>query len=73
MSRSITLKSPGEIQIMRDANRIVADTLAMLESRIEPGLSTLQLDSWAEEFARKRDGVPALKAIGGFPAAFVFH
>ncbi|MBU0479767.1 MAG: type I methionyl aminopeptidase [Proteobacteria bacterium] len=69
MSRSITLKSPSEIQIMREANQIVAETLAMLESRIEPGLNTLRLDIWAEEFARKKGGEPAFKGYRGFPGS----
>ncbi len=54
---------------MRKANLIVAETLAMLESRIEPGLTTLQLDKWAEDFARKRNGVPAFKGYRGFPGS----
>jgi methionyl aminopeptidase len=69
MGRAITLKSPQEIQIMREANQIVAATLAMLEKRIEPGLSTLQLDRWAEDHARRRGGVPAFKGYRGFPGS----
>jgi methionyl aminopeptidase len=69
MGRAITLKSPQEIQIMREANQIVAATLAMLEKKIEPGLSTLQLDRWAEDHARRRGGVPAFKGYRGFPGS----
>jgi len=69
MGRAITLKSPGEIQIMQEANKIVAETLAMLEERIEPGLSTMQLDQWAEELALKSGGVPAFKGYRGFPGS----
>jgi methionyl aminopeptidase len=69
MGRAITLKSPREIQIMREANQIVAATLSMLEKKIEPGLSTLQLDRWAEDHARRRGGVPAFKGYRGFPGS----
>jgi methionyl aminopeptidase len=54
---------------MHEANQIVAETLAMLEEKIEPGLSTLQLDRWAEDFARQRDAVPAFKGYRGFPGS----
>lgn len=69
MARVITLKSPREIQIMHEANQIVAATLAMLEERIKPGITTLQLDKWAEDFARQRGGIPAFKGYRGFPGS----
>lgn len=69
MGREITLKSPGEIKVMREANQIVAATLLMLEERIAPGISTLQLDKWAEEFSRNKGSVPAFKGYRGFPGS----
>jgi methionyl aminopeptidase len=63
------LKTPEEIQIMREANQIVAETLKMLQVRIEHGCSTKQLDSWAEDFARERGAIPAFKGYHGFPAS----
>jgi len=54
---------------MREANQIVAEALKMLRSRIEPGCSTKQLDSWAENFARERGAIPAFKGYHGFPAS----
>ena len=54
---------------MQEANQIVAATLAMLEMKIEPGLSTLQLDSWAEDYARQKGAVPAFKGYRGFPGS----
>lgn len=69
MSRVITLKSPKEIQIMRKANRIVAETLAMLADKIQPGVTTLQLDQWAEAYAREREALPAFKGYRGFPGS----
>lgn len=66
MSRGITLKSRKEIQIMRKANRIVAETLALLQEMVRPGISTLDLDRRSEEYARSCGAVPAFKGYRGF-------
>ena len=69
MGRQINLKSSGEVQKMLEANQIVAATLAMLTEKIRPGLTTLQLDKWAEGFARQQGAVPAFKGYRGFPGS----
>lgn len=69
MGRAIILKSPREIQIMRKANRIVAETLVMLAEKIRPGLTTRELDQWAYDFALVRGAVPAFKGYRGFPGS----
>ena len=69
MGRQINLKSSGEVQKMLEANQIVAATLAMLTEKIRPGLTTLQLDKWAEDFARQQGAVPAFKGYRGFPGS----
>ncbi|MFO7605624.1 MAG: type I methionyl aminopeptidase [Desulfurivibrionaceae bacterium] len=69
MGRQINLKSSAEIAKMLEANQIVAATLAMLEEKIQPGITTLQLDKWAEDYARKRSAVPAFKGYRGFPGS----
>lgn len=66
-SKAAVLKSEAEIEIMAEANRIVAQTLAMLRERIKPGVTTAQLDAWAEEYARECEAVPAFKGYRGFP------
>lgn len=67
--KTITVKSPEEIQLMFEANQIVAGVLAMLQQRIRPGLSTLKLDRWAEEYCRDHGGDPAFKGYRDFPAS----
>jgi methionyl aminopeptidase len=57
----IFLKAPREIEIMRAANVIVAETLTELRQRIHPGVTTAELDQVAEEMTRKRGAVPAFK------------
>lgn len=63
----IFLKTEDEIQLMREANRLVGLTLAELAKNIRPGTSTLQLDQIADEFIRDHGAVPTFK---GFPNPF---
>lgn len=67
--RAITVKTPEEIHLMFEANQIVAGALHLLQERIRPGLSTLQLDRWAEEYCRDHHGEPAFKGYRGFPGS----
>lgn len=67
--KSITLKSPDEIQIMAEANRIVAEVLVMLQKTVEPGITTYELDRMAEELCDRREAVPAFKGYRGFPGS----
>jgi methionyl aminopeptidase len=57
----ISLKSPREVEIMRRANVIVAEVLQELKRRIAPGVTTLELDTLAEELTLKKNAVPAFK------------
>lgn len=68
-AKQITLKTPAEIQIMGEANQIVVETLRMLQEKSGAGISTWQLDRWAEDFARDRGAVPAFKGYQGFPCS----
>ncbi len=64
----ITLKSPREIETMAQAGHIVGETLALMRRSVRPGMSTLDLDSLAEEFIRSHPGArPSFKGLYGFP------
>ncbi len=65
----IQIKSKREIELMREAGRIVAETHEILKKYIEPGITTIELDKIAEEYIRKRGASPAFKGYGGFPAS----
>ena len=65
----ISIKSPREIELMRIAGRIVAETLELLSKAIRPGITTLELDTIAEEYIRERGAIPAFKDYNGFPAS----
>jgi methionyl aminopeptidase len=67
--KAITVKTPEEIGIMFEANQIVAGVLDLLRREIRPGLTTLRLDRWAEEYCRDHHGVPAFKGYRGFPGS----
>jgi len=63
----IVLKSAREIEVMRRANVIVAQILQQLKEAVAPGVTTLDLDSIAEELTYKNNAKPAFKgyAVGG--------
>jgi methionyl aminopeptidase len=63
------VKKSEEILIMQEANQIVAETLALLEKVVEPGITTYELDRLSEEFCLKRKAVPAFKGYRGYPAS----
>jgi len=64
----ITIKSPREVETMAAAGEILANTLARVVERVEPGVSTEGLDSLAERFIRSHSGAkPSFKGLYGFP------
>ncbi|MDY8023835.1 type I methionyl aminopeptidase [Paenibacillus polymyxa] len=65
----IAIRTPEEIGYMREAGRILADCHRALESRILPGITTLEIDAWVEQFLNKRGATPEQKGYKGFPYA----
>ena len=63
----IYLKTDEEIELLREANLVVARTLAEVAKVIAPGVTTLKLDAVAEEYIRSQGAVPGFKGYGGFP------
>lgn len=63
----IILKTPEEIEAMTKPSRLVADTLRALVPRIKPGVTTGELDQFAEDFIRSRGGIPAFKGYRSYP------
>ena len=54
----IILKSPHEIECIRKASKLTADTLSLLVKKAKPGITTLELDTIAEEYIRSHGGIP---------------
>lgn len=61
------LKTDEEVGFLRDSNMLVSKTLAEVARAIKPGVTTLYLDTIAENFIRDHGAVPAFKGYGGFP------
>lgn len=66
---SITILRPQEIEGMRAAGRVAAATLAYVGSRLEPGVTTGQIDRWVREDTLARGAAPSQLGYHGFPAA----
>ncbi|MDN9012314.1 type I methionyl aminopeptidase [Brevibacillus laterosporus] len=62
----INIKSKAELEIMREAGRIVALTHQQLANFIKPGVTTKELDELAETFIRSHNAIPSFKGYGGF-------
>ncbi|QHW32691.1 type I methionyl aminopeptidase [Paenibacillus rhizovicinus] len=65
----IVCKSEAELQYMREAGRIVADTHRLLKAAIRPGVTTKELDEIAETYIRSQDAIPSFKGYNQFPAS----
>lgn len=63
----IYLKTPEEIQLMREANNLVSRTLGEVAKWVAPGVTTHKLDTIAREFILDNGGRPACLGYGGFP------
>jgi len=70
-ARQIHLKSPAELETMREAGRINASVLATVKALLKPGVSTADLNAAAEEVLRKHACVSPFKGYGHppFPAS----
>lgn len=65
----VILKRPDEIEKMRASNRIVAEILTALQEKTKPGITTIELDRYSEEMAKKKGAKPAFKGYRGYPFA----
>jgi methionyl aminopeptidase len=65
----IRLKDELELVLMRRSGRLVADTLRTLRDKTRPGVTTGDLDRWAESYIREHGGIPSFKGYRGFPAS----
>lgn len=65
----IILKSKKEIELIREAGKIVAYAHEMVREAIHPGVSTLELDKIAYNTITKYNAIPSFKGYSGFPAS----
>lgn len=67
--RGVEIKSESEIAIMRQAAKIVATVLKEISEMVEPGMTTADLDAYAEKRIREMGATPSFKGYHGFPAS----
>jgi methionyl aminopeptidase len=60
-------KTKEEVELLRESNMLVSETLAMIATLIAPGITTLALDRAAETFIYDNGAQPAFKGYNGFP------
>ncbi|MGD8561436.1 MAG: type I methionyl aminopeptidase [Desulfarculaceae bacterium] len=65
----IKIKSPDEMELMRESNRVVAQVLEAITEEAAPGVTTAALDRLAEDLCRQSGAEPAFKGYRGFPFA----
>jgi methionyl aminopeptidase len=70
-ARQIHIKSPAELEVMREAGRINATVLATVKALLKPGVSTADLNAAAEEVLKKHGCISPFKGYGRppFPAS----
>lgn len=70
--RKPEIKSPREIQLMREAGKIVAEALRRVRAMVKPGVKTIEVDQMVEAFYREKGVLPLFKGYPGprvpFPA-----
>ena len=66
---AVTIKSPREIELMREAGRILAKTHEELAKNLRPGMSTWDIDHMGEEIIRSYGCIPSFKNYTGYPAS----
>lgn len=66
MSR-IKVKSAKEIELIRDAGALVAETLIRAGEMVKPGVNTLEIDEFIGEFTKKHGAVSACLGYHGYP------
>lgn len=65
----IILKSQEEIEKIAESCRIVADTIEAIRFMVTPGLTTRDVENFADTHIRELGGVPAFKGYRGYPAS----
>lgn len=65
---SITFKNPKEIEAMRRGGKILAEIILKLKAKVVPGITTKELDTYAEELMKEAGVLPSFKGYHGYPA-----
>lgn len=66
---AVSIKSAREIELMREAGRILAITHEKLGEALKPGMSTMDIDRLGEQIIRSYNCIPSFKNYNGFPGS----
>lgn len=66
---SVTIKSAREIELMREAGRLLAEVHEEMAAFIKPGISTKDIDKYGEQLIRERGCIPNFLNYNGYPAS----
>ena len=66
---AVSVKSQREIELMREAGRILGTVLNELEKEVKPGVSTWKINQIGDEMIRSYGCIPSFLGYGGFPAS----
>lgn len=66
---AVSIKSKSEIELMREAGRILAITHEEMRKQIRPGMSTFEVNRIGEEVIRSYNCIPSFLNYNGYPAS----
>lgn len=65
----ISIKTPEEIKTMAEGGKMLSEIMKELEKKVQPGITTRELNRVAETLIFKSGGKPSFKGYEGYPAA----
>lgn len=65
----IQLKSPQQIEKIRESSRILVETFKFIEKNVHAGMKLIEIDKEVENFIRSKKAVPSFKGFKGFPGS----
>ena len=66
---AVTIKSERELELMREAGKILAKVHLQLKKELKAGMTTLEIDRLGEEMIRSFGCIPSFKNYNGYPAS----
>lgn len=66
---AVSIKSANEIELMREAGRLLSDVFHQMEQAIRPGISTHEIDTLGEKLIRAHGCTPNFLHYNGYPAS----
>ena len=66
---AISIKSPREIELMRESCKLLAKVYEELEKAVKPGISTWEINVIGDRLIREAGGIPNFLNYNGFPAS----